>query len=219
MAPEGYPYFLSATRSKLGAFHSDTNVSTSFASGCMFVLDGRKLNQKYKTKPVSWDSRYHQNKSSNRGYGASEAEDRVFSKTNSIDLACVRTLHLLIGSRRAESDVSTIVQITKLAEAKGIACFVYDDWKNWLHQNTKKAINLSDTIGSPPVATPQPQNVYYGRLGAYVDLAYTMPDEELSQPAQNLIPDIKDMGNSDVILRRYAQYLKSVFNNEYTPAW
>jgi hypothetical protein len=68
-APDGYPYYLSTTRSKTGAYHSGGDYKV------VFVLDGNFYNQHHKSNPVSyWGG---------RAKHRDEAEDRIFSKTNS----------------------------------------------------------------------------------------------------------------------------------------
>ena len=69
---KGKRYFLSTTRSKLGAYHREGGIAT----GVIFVLDGTKLNNNFKGIPTDF---YQQTSPGSSGKYSDEMEDRVVS--------------------------------------------------------------------------------------------------------------------------------------------
>lgn len=85
---KGYPFYLSTTRSLLGAYHQRAT------SGVMFNLNGDVLNHNFKTKPIDHMSHYEEDEPYRRG----EMEDRVYSKTNALKIkpGLIASVHMLV---------------------------------------------------------------------------------------------------------------------------
>lgn len=69
-APDGYSYFLSTTRSRVGGYHHYVG-----STAVMFVLDGRKIAANHPVKPINYWAGMDQLDRH------SESEDRVWSRT------------------------------------------------------------------------------------------------------------------------------------------
>lgn len=130
IAPEGYPFFMSVTRSKVGDYHASPG-----PSGVMFVLDGRWLSQRYKGAPVDyWERDWAKTNSR-----TSESEDRIFSRENTIPITPVTEIHLLNRlnvPERAYQLRSIILNAKKL----GIPVYFYNDQKAWVLQDKRRAL-------------------------------------------------------------------------------
>ena len=136
---KGYPYYLSTTRSKVGDYHKfqweGTFREGCGHTGCMFVLDGRWLNDRYKTRPVDYWGRDWASTPDR----TSESEDRVFSKTNTISADCIREVHILMEEFK-ENQSALARSILLWAKTKGLPAYLYDDRKAWVAQNKSKAV-------------------------------------------------------------------------------
>lgn len=135
-APAGKPYFLSTTRTKTGGYHQGNHWR-----GAMFNLDGNWFNQRYKSSPVDYWG--------NRGSGlrASEAEDRVFSAEPTIPIGGVTAVHVYVADEEQQNRAFAR-QILIAAKTQGIPAFFYDNYKDWVAQDTRKTANVSQLKGS-----------------------------------------------------------------------
>lgn len=155
LAPKGYPYYLSATRTKVGDYHRWVG-----SSAAMFVLDGNRISNNYRVEPVDYwytDSRNIKNEFGqypkwnevNPEYKKSgwqhspertrESEDRIFGKTNTLSTDCVREIHVLIAEQD-DRHSETARQLLIAAKTSGIATYLYNDAKAWRLQDTRKSI-------------------------------------------------------------------------------
>lgn len=136
-APAGYPYFLSTTRSKTGDYHRYTG-----SGGVMFVLDGDWLTSRYPVKPIDyWNRAWQHSPGRTR-----EAEDRVFSKQPSIPIDCVRAVHVYLegqSERHSARARFILLQSKKL----GIKTYLYNDANAWRLQDTRKALDITQSSG------------------------------------------------------------------------
>ena len=183
IAPKGYPYFMSTTRSKVGDYHARTPGSHAV----MFVLDGNKLSQHYKVKPVDyWEGMWQRDNSNER---TREAEDRVYSKTPTIPTAgVIKEIHQLV-SDQDEFRSPVIRQMAIIAKTQGIPIYFYADKQGWLLQAPNRRFNVSQ-LPSRFKGQPKKSMAYRSRritpLEQWVELLYKKNKSELSQEASQL---------------------------------
>jgi len=185
LAPKGYPFFLSTTRSKVGDYHRYTPYSAA-----MFVLDGDWLNTHgVKTKPVDYWDRMWLQSSSGR---TSESEDRIFSRTNTLPLTMVRELHLFIKPDDKSADERHRVRVRHcliLAKQQNIPVFLYTTSQAWLLQDKRRAVNPSE-IKSALSGSIEPTKTWrksrYDHLGQWLELMHQDQKSRLSAGAETL---------------------------------
>lgn len=136
--PEGHFYFLSTARTLTGAFHG------AAIQGAVFNLGGNWLNQRYRAKPVDyWGARQSH----------SEAEDRIFSRTDTMSIEPVTAIHVLADSAYFTGDgsvnfdvdgaydhIKIIERIQKAAESRHVPFFLYNNKRMWMLQAEKGRI-------------------------------------------------------------------------------
>jgi len=183
IAPPGYPYFMSTTRSKVGDYHARTPGSHAV----MFVLDGNKLSQHYKVKPVDyWEGMWQRDNSNER---TREAEDRVYSKTPTIPTeGVIKEIHQLV-SDQDDFRSPVIRQMAIIAKTQGIPIYFYADKQGWLLQAPNRRFNVSQ-LPSRFKGQPKKSMAYRSRritpLEQWVELLYKKNKSELSQEASHL---------------------------------
>ena len=187
---KGYPYFLSTSRSKVGDYHKSTGSGSYRAgmghTGCMFVLDGQWLNDRYKTRPVDYWGRDWQHTPDR----TSESEDRVFSKTNTISAACIKEVHVLMEEFK-EVQSAKARGILLWAKTNDIPAFLYDNRKSWMAQQKSAA-----------VPSPKYKELLGGQVRSYnarrptatfrwLELALAPSEDKLSDSAKRALGYIK----------------------------
>jgi hypothetical protein len=203
MAPRGYPYFMSTTRTKTGDYHRWVG-STS----AMFVLDGDKISQHYVVKPVD----YYTGDLRNAPGRSRESEDRIFGKINTLSIDCVKELHLLLAEQDdRHSEITRQLLIS--AKTKGIKTYLYNDANSWRLQDTRKSISMAqaaellkghvDPKDRPYMKRPnrgigRGENAY-GRssLLMWIELIMKKPGQPLSKGADKIRYNLQyysDMG-------------------------
>jgi hypothetical protein len=128
-------YYLSTTTSKVGKY------TTAYKGWGVIVLDGTKLNQKYKILPVDyWQATHEMFKTPMND----EAEERVLSKSSFISKAAsyIKEVHAVISVDRPEETFS----LKKLCLLKHLPVYFYDDVKAFKLQNKSKAIKPPITV-------------------------------------------------------------------------
>ena len=134
LAPRGYPYYLSATRTKVGDYHRWVG-----SSAVMFVLDGDKIAQNYKVKPVDyWERSWQHSPDRTR-----ESEDRIFGRTNTMPTDSITAIHVLL-QEQDERHSEIVRQLLITAKTQGIPAHLYSDAKAWRLQDTRKSIKPSE---------------------------------------------------------------------------
>jgi hypothetical protein len=183
IAPKGYPYYLSTTRSKVGDYHARTPGSHAV----MFVLDGTKIAHNYKVKPVDyWEGMWTRDNSNER---TRESEDRVYSKTPQIPaIEFIKEIHQLV-SDQDDYRSPVIRNMAILAKRQGIPVYFYADTQSWLLQ----APNRRFTVSQLPQRFKGPMKQGWARssrritpLEQWVELLYKKNKSELSQEASQL---------------------------------
>jgi hypothetical protein len=134
LAPRGYPYYLSATRTKVGDYHRWVG-----SSAVMFVLDGDKIAQNYKVKPVDyWERSWQHSPDRTR-----ESEDRIFGRTNTMPTDSITAIHVLL-QEQDERHSEIVRQLLITAKTQGIPAHLYSDAKAWRLQDTRKSLKPSE---------------------------------------------------------------------------
>lgn len=176
LAPPGYPYFFSTTRSKVGDYHRYVGNSQ-----VMFVIDGNWLNRNHKTKPVDYWERMWDYPGSTR---SRESEDRVFSKTPELSIDCVTAIHVLI-KEQDENRSPQIRSILLNAKKQGITTYLYTDENAWRLQDTRHTVSPSEAKSL--LSGPQPKG-YTSRgsnfLEPWLELIYKTKKQELTPKAE-----------------------------------
>lgn len=189
-----YPYYLSTARSLTGSFHRMDSDNGDFK--VMFVLDGVRIGNNYPVKPINYfgsDSRVK----SHRGQGFSEAENRVYSKSNTIPLQYVYEVHVLIPQADLNKNTRTLLMLAKI---NGIRTYLYKNIQDWLILNKHKAIPVRDFNGKSEIESgtrnmvvDEPQSVL-NLYSVLKELIFKKSVEELSVNAKKILHDLNDTG-------------------------
>jgi len=185
-APEGHPYFLSLTRSRVGDYHRYVG-----SSGVMFVLDGRWINARYKGAPIDyWDRAWLHSD----GTRTREAEDRVFSREPTIPITPVTGIHVLI-KEQSEFRSPATRKVLILAKQRDIPAWLYVDEDAWRLQDTRKAVSPHEAgnllKGPDPSRVTRPPRDYLKR---WLELIHRTDTKHLSKDADKLKYDIMYYG-------------------------
>ena len=222
-APEGYPYFFSTARSRVGDYHRYVGTG-----GVMFVLDGRWLSSRYPAKPIDyWDRSWQHAPDRTR-----ETEDRVFSKDPTIPIDGVVAIHVLL--KEPDEVRSPLTRgILLSAKKRGIKTYLYTDEHAWRLQDIRKTIDISDSgellrgqtrpgrfvrpvrgIASKPGEEP------YGRsnLLNWIELLKKRPGDELTKPADKLRYNMQYYGDTSKTLSNDMFNAKKPDSSEYNLA-
>jgi hypothetical protein len=199
LAPKGHPYYLSATRTKVGDYHRWVG-----STAAMFVLDGNRIANHYKVKPVDyWERSWQHSPDRTR-----ESEDRIFGRTNTLPIDCVTELHVLL-SEQDERHSETVRRLLIAAKTSGITTYLYSDAKAWRLQDTRKAISpkeASDLLKGhrrEPPYMKRPNRGQgrgqdaYGRssLLMWIELLMKKPGQPLSKGADKIRYNIQYYGD------------------------
>jgi 8-oxo-dGTP pyrophosphatase MutT (NUDIX family) len=177
-APRGHPYFMSTSRSRVGDYHRWAR-----SAGVMFVLDGQWLSQRYPIKPIDYWEQSWARLGSDR---ASESEDRVFSKTNSIPISPVKQIHVLL-SEQNEYLSPRVREILIICKKINMPCYLYTNSEAWRLQDTRRALTVSQAkhvLGGfePRRTTRRP----YEYLSRWIELIEKNNKKYLSKDANEL---------------------------------
>lgn len=178
LAPPGYDYFLSLTRSKVGDYHRYAG-----NGAVMFVLDGTWFNGRYPVKPVDYWERMWLHPGSER---TRESEDRVFSKEAEIPATAITQAHILVKEHH-DFRSPIIRKFLIIAKQQKLPTFLYTDETAWRLQDTRRSVSVKQI--SDMLRGPQPQRRGgSGRnyLEAWIELLYKKSSKELSKNADKL---------------------------------
>jgi hypothetical protein len=142
-APKGYHYFMSTTRTRHGGFHSSPG-----NGGVIFNIDGTWYNQRYPAKSVDyWGDR---GTGANYAGRASEAEDRLFSKTPTIPITGVTSIHVYVKpmdeqgrANWASGFPSWARKVLLSAKLRGIPAYLYEDVDAWKNQDARGRVTIT----------------------------------------------------------------------------
>jgi hypothetical protein len=176
-------YFMSLTRSRLGGYHVDSN------SGVLFKINGAKLSNNYSGKAVDyWNS------GGTSVPGDHEMEDRLFTDKSSIDIMnYVEEVTVLVATEYGTHQNPYVLPIYKLAKQYGIPVYVYDNNKDWIGNNKKKALSFDtiksfkgDTKGNPPSRYRRQSTIT-----SLIELFYKKSEGELSKASKEALRSMK----------------------------
>jgi hypothetical protein len=199
LAPKGYPYYLSTTRSKVGDYHRWVG-----SSAVMFVLDGRKIGANYKVGPVDyWERSWQHSPDRTR-----ESEDRVFGRTNTLPASCITAVHILL-TEQDERHSEVVRQLLIAAKTQGVQTYLYNDAKAWRLQDTRKALTPSGARDLLKGHRQEPQYMRrpnrgigrgqdaYGRssLLMWIELVMKDPGQPLSKGADKIRYNLQYYGD------------------------
>jgi len=146
---KGKMYYLSTSRQKAGGFHREAN------SGVVFELDGTKLSHKYGGTPFDyWGEEWRQitlknskMKDPTQQYlKLDENEDRLLTNKPNIPKASayIKSIHVLLYDEKNKHMNKVTRDIVKYSKMKKLPVFVYNKLNDFLIQNKKKALPLSE---------------------------------------------------------------------------
>lgn len=203
IAPKGYPYFLSLTRSKVGDYHRWVG-----SSAVMLVIDGDWLNQHgYKTKAVDYWERSWLYPGSNR---TRESEDRVFSRESSMPIDPVREVHVLIKEvdelgARGQWTRRLLIRLKKL----NIPVYLYDNSSAWRLQDKRRTVSVKQAFAYLRGSTEPSKSFrldFRPNLKLWLELLYHNSEKQLSPLADKL--------RYNLIYRYYPGQRHESFENE-----
>jgi hypothetical protein len=190
MAPPGYPYYLSATRSKVGDYHRWVG-----SSAVMFVLDGDRISQRYLVKPVDyWERSWQGTQDRTR-----ESEDRIFSRRNTMPSDYITEVHVLL-SEQNDLRSEEVRKLLIAAKTKNIPTYLYTDQESWRLQNKRRAKTAGEVgdllkggrrepayMGRPVRGQGRGEDAY-GRSDIlnWIELIKKQPGQTLSKRADKL---------------------------------
>lgn len=205
-APKGYPYFLSATRTKHGGYHDYIG-----SNAVMFQLNGDWFNQHYKAGPID----YWLNRDPSQGHHRPhEAEDRIFSKDPSIPIDGVDKIYVYVNVYvKPEADPQIKAWARQLlinSKKRGIESYFYTDpraWKN-LDKRPNKQGDMSTLTGQEK--TGGYVSTHEGYLFPWLQLIQTKEKDQLGKKANDI--------RYNLVYDRYVQDAISGLKNEFSNA-
>jgi hypothetical protein len=180
-APQGYPYFLSTTRTRHGGYHGYLG-----QDAVLFELDGDFYNQRYPGKAVDyWNNR----NPSQDHHKAHEAEDRIFSKEAAIP-AAIRVIDLYIAPDADDAARARTRQVIILAKKAGIPVNLFNDQEAWRRRDTRKLADVSQLKGQDP-ARGYVSRRKGGYLKPWMELMQAKTKAQLSKDADRKRYDLQ----------------------------
>lgn len=209
-APKGYLYFLSTTRTKTGDYHSRIGTSA-----VMFVLDGTYYNQRYPARSVD----YWLNRDPSKAYGREhEAEDRLFSKTPTIPIKGVTSVHVLLKDKFPDMTyISKTRKILLGAKRQGIPAYFYTDEDAWRRLDTSKTgdMNVLKVIDTDK-KTYVPR-YSKGYLHKWLELIGAQKENQLSKEANSIKYSLRYHWDNPFYLKDIKQGLSNDLSNARKP--
>lgn len=152
-------FYFSVARSPMSTYFDG-----EVAGDTYFVIDGDKLNQNYKGKPVDyWGSEF-------RKLGKNEMEDRVFTDKQFIEPATkyIKELHILLKYEYTtksimfgdetkvreldDNQLKFLQEAYTIAKRKGVPIFAYEKLKDYRSGNKGKAIDIMTELKNKGVS-------------------------------------------------------------------
>ena len=182
LAPKGLPYYLSTTRTKLGAYHKNP-----YNGEVMFNMNGDWYNRRYKGGPVDyWNNRH------DHTYGrVSEAEDRIFSKEPTIPATGITSIHVYLDvSKDLLHYAEGIRKLFILAKSKSIPISLYINPVAWVAQDTRQIVSISSILPVLKNIKKTPRKQYgpsrFNTMKDILELVYKNSTNQLSKNADKL---------------------------------
>lgn len=175
-APKGKTYFLSTTRTRHGGYHD-----TIGNQAVLFELDGDWFNRHYISHSVDYWENRDPAKVSHRSH---EAEDRVFSKSPTIPINGVISVHVYINPNADPEVRAWGRQVLIAAKKQGIAAYFYTDKQAWRNFDSRKKGDIAILTGQDrPISSV---SRHKGYLLPWVELLQAKDKSQLSKKADSL---------------------------------
>ena len=208
-------YYLSMTRSRLGDYHL-RNCNTG---DVLITLDGNKLNQRYKTKPIDY---WGEERRKYTG-GSYEAEDRLFTNDPFIDKASqyIVEISIIVKPEDIAQRGKFIRSVMLKAKYKHIPMYIFSNPKDWLTNNKAKAYKIATIKINPQsvferIELPDYEQDYYNILRADDKKRY---QEYQNSKQSNLVNVLelyykKSFVNLSPSAKKYAHLLMGDYNDD-----
>lgn len=189
-APEGYPYFLSLTRTVTGDYHRWVGTGA-----VLFKLDGDWFNSRYIVKPIDYWERSWLHSDGTR---TREAEDRVFSKEATIPNNAITEVHVLLKEQHEFRSPETR-QLMILSKQQKLPVYLYTDEQAWRLLDKRRATTPS---AASSVLHGAPAHGGFSRkptdyVKPWIELIEKNKREQLSDRAQRLLKNIMYYSRDD----------------------
>jgi hypothetical protein len=180
-------YYMSMARSK-----SSSYFEVFGESPVLFVMNGRKLKQQYRIKPIDFFSDLsdgvYSGQPSERSTGYSEMEDRLISKTNTLNTKqYVTEIHTILPSEKSPNLLYAFL-IWKYGKKLGIPVFFYDNYKNMMMSRNSIKFDYKKYANILKIKTePVVQKMVHRQFKPYRELLLVKRYNQLSEEAKNLL--------------------------------
>jgi hypothetical protein len=182
-----YNYFLSTSRTKFGGYHHRVG-----SSAVMFNLDGQFYNNITKGGPVDyWQERGHRDDYKQR---PSEAEDRILSRTPSLPVGGVTSVHVY-SAPMSDNDrqnygkflPSLARKVLMLAKLRKIPVYFYEDETIWRQQTLAGRVQIRDRETLQGAEASRHSGTFLKRyLMPWLELIYKTNPAQLSKEAKSI---------------------------------
>ena len=187
LAPPGYPYFMSLTRTLLGDYHRWAS-----NGAVMFNLDGTWFRGRYPVRAVDYWERSWNFPESGR---TRESEDRVFSREPQIPADSIREVHVLLKEPH-EHRSPQVRQLLIACKRHGLPAFLYQNEQAWRLQDRRRSIPITRDVTQ--LRGPQPRG-YISRAKNYledwIELLHKKSTGELTRSADRLRYNLRYYGH------------------------
>jgi hypothetical protein len=179
-SPQGYPYYLSTTRTRHGGYHNYLG-----QDAVLFELDGDFYNQRYPGRAVDYWGNRNPTQDHHRAH---EAEDRIFSKTASIPAKIV-AIDLYVSPEADENIRARARRLIISAKRQGIALNFFTDQTAWRQRDPRNTANVNILKGQDD------SRGYVGRHRGYLlpwlELVQAKKKSQLSKKASDIRYDLQ----------------------------
>lgn len=201
-APEGYPYFLSCTRTRHGGYHDYVG-----SSAVLFQLDGDWFNSRYPAGPVDYWLNRNPSLPSHRPH---EAEDRVYSRKPVIPIDGITAVNLYV-SPDADPGVKAAARQTLLAaKRRGIKIYFYTDKDAWRNFDPRPQGQGDISILKGQERTGGYVSTHPGYLVPWVQLVAAKSKDQLGKEANSI--------RYNLVYDRYIDSAYAGLGNEFSNA-
>ncbi len=195
-------YYLSTARHKLASYTRKSLYSYSV----IFVLNGTKLAQKYKSEPVDyWAGFYDANQPDSRD--RMEAEDRIYSKTPFITPSSryITEIHAQINDKR-----NKLIQLKRFAIKNKIPIWFYDSNETMILLDKKKSVPF-EPLKMEPQEIRVPSEYEYRRkntneIAGWLQL-YEQKPNLLTEPGKTWIDKSKFLSKQATSAYKNLEYM------------
>lgn len=188
-SPPGYMYFFSTTRTRTGGYHDFVG-----SSAVMFVLDGSWFNARYPGHAVDyWQNRNPMGVS----HRAHEAEDRVFSRSPTIPIDGVKSVHVLVKDDADTRHRTWARRLIIAAKKRGIPSYLYDNQKAWRQLDKRQKISMAALRGIDEPSFGGRR--HRGYLMPWMELIFGRDRSKLSKKASSLLYGLDYYGHEGII--------------------